>query len=572
MSDPPITFPATPTATRPWAALSAARLRVPRTAACPVVLCAAAAERPPSSLSGSSAFPPVVWRLLPDHGCRQLHLEVVAELPQLFRRSVVLKEHLIDAEGVKLAGTVAIDGLCDVGDERPQLGLVVVRDHRTRRMSLRLVGHETEVTEEHGSAAVVSTTRAAAGRASGDGARGGIPAAMDLPGSFPVPPTSSELSLGTWTGLRAVDPGTSVPETTREEAANVGLGWVRGPRYALVMTWILISILAAGIAALVIIPAAMDYQHWTLGRYGVHAPAVVLADEPKGRNHDYLLRIEIPDAPPVQEWTTDVRAGTTVGQRITVIVDPEDPENVQDLRYYDVGGLWLAPLIFLPVAGFFAWLLRGIWRDRPTRRTLTALNAAGVAVTSGVTTTRLRVRDGGVASGYPHPVTFVVALRSRVRMLWGVAICALPLVSTAVSRQRPGPAVLIILGGLAALIAGLFLAFGRNRAILDQTGVKNRWLLGPERRHTWSEITELQNWTGPRSRGIRVVPRNGKPFMLAAPLDAPPGAPDPGFDQKADVIAHYWRDARRGPRGGASDSTHHGRDSRPRKPFRRHGG
>lgn len=107
-------------------------------------------ERPPSSLSWSSAFPPAAWRLLLDHGRRYLHLEEVAELPQLLRRPGVLEEHLVDVEGVRLSGTVSIDGLCHVGDQHPQLRLVVVRYHRARRSPLRLVGHEYETTQEHG--------------------------------------------------------------------------------------------------------------------------------------------------------------------------------------------------------------------------------------------------------------------------------------------------------------------------------------------------------------------------------------------------------------------------------------
>lgn len=145
-------------------------------------------------------------------------------------------------------------------------------------------------------------------------------------------------------------------------------GWVGGPRHTLVVTWILISIFAAAVAAMLIIPAVLDYRIWVLGQHGVRAPAVVLAVEPDGRTQDYLLQIEVPDAAPLEEWTSDVQAGTTVGQRITVIFDPKDLGNLQDVRDYTRGGLWLAPLLFLPAAGFFAWMLRGLWEDRPPAR------------------------------------------------------------------------------------------------------------------------------------------------------------------------------------------------------------
>jgi hypothetical protein len=54
---------------------------------------------------------------------------------------------LIDVEGVERAGTVAIDGLANVGDKVSQLRLVVLRDHGARCLSLRLAGHKYEATQ-----------------------------------------------------------------------------------------------------------------------------------------------------------------------------------------------------------------------------------------------------------------------------------------------------------------------------------------------------------------------------------------------------------------------------------------
>jgi hypothetical protein len=54
---------------------------------------------------------------------------------------------VIDVEGVKRAGTVAIDGLPDAGDKVSQLRLVVLRDHGARCSSLQLAGHEYEATQ-----------------------------------------------------------------------------------------------------------------------------------------------------------------------------------------------------------------------------------------------------------------------------------------------------------------------------------------------------------------------------------------------------------------------------------------
>jgi hypothetical protein len=93
-------------------------------------------NRPSQPRPWSSAFPPVAWRLVPDHRRCNLHLEGVAELPQLLRCPGVLEQNLINVERVELAGTVAIDGLPNAGDKFSQLCVVVVRDHRTRRSSL----------------------------------------------------------------------------------------------------------------------------------------------------------------------------------------------------------------------------------------------------------------------------------------------------------------------------------------------------------------------------------------------------------------------------------------------------
>jgi hypothetical protein len=106
--------------------------------------------QPPSfsPVSRCSAFPPVVWWLLSDHGRCNLHVEVVAELPQFLCCARVLEEDSIDVGCIDFSGTVAIDGFPDTSDELAQLRVVVVRDHRTRRASFRLAGHESEVTHE----------------------------------------------------------------------------------------------------------------------------------------------------------------------------------------------------------------------------------------------------------------------------------------------------------------------------------------------------------------------------------------------------------------------------------------
>jgi hypothetical protein len=72
-------------------------------------------------------------------------LEIVAELPQFLCRARVLEENSIDVERIKFAATVAIDSGPDMRDELSQLHVVVIRDQRTRRSSLRLAGHESRL-------------------------------------------------------------------------------------------------------------------------------------------------------------------------------------------------------------------------------------------------------------------------------------------------------------------------------------------------------------------------------------------------------------------------------------------
>lgn len=103
-------------------------------------------SRTTSPLSRSSPFPPVVGWLLDVHRRCDLHLKVVAELPQLLRRSRVLEETTIDLEGIQFTGPVTIDSLPDASNKRSQLCAVIVRNHRTRSPSLQLAGHGNEAT------------------------------------------------------------------------------------------------------------------------------------------------------------------------------------------------------------------------------------------------------------------------------------------------------------------------------------------------------------------------------------------------------------------------------------------
>jgi hypothetical protein len=86
--------------------------------------------------------------MVDDHRRCDLHVKAVAELPQLLRCSRVLEEHTIDLEGIQFTGTVAIDSLPDSSNKRSQLRGVIVRNHRTRSLPLRLAGHGNEATHD----------------------------------------------------------------------------------------------------------------------------------------------------------------------------------------------------------------------------------------------------------------------------------------------------------------------------------------------------------------------------------------------------------------------------------------
>jgi hypothetical protein len=71
---------------------------------------------------------------------------------------------------------VAIDGLPNAGDKFSELCVVVVRNHRTRRSSLRLARHHCEATQEASLAAADRSRYAYRKRACGLLDRGGVTA------------------------------------------------------------------------------------------------------------------------------------------------------------------------------------------------------------------------------------------------------------------------------------------------------------------------------------------------------------------------------------------------------------
>ena len=78
-----------------------------------------------SPFSARPAIPPLAGRLIPHDACGDVDGREVAELPQLLRRSRVLKDDLVDLERVDLARPEACDGWLDATDELAELLLVI---------------------------------------------------------------------------------------------------------------------------------------------------------------------------------------------------------------------------------------------------------------------------------------------------------------------------------------------------------------------------------------------------------------------------------------------------------------
>src|SRR5690606_24424882 len=96
--------------------------------------------------SGCATLPPIDRRLVAvDKGRDQLDRPEVAELPQLLGGPRVLKEDMVDLEGVQLTRLETVGGLTDPFYELRQLGLVVGTDDLSCSSPLRLARHASRL-------------------------------------------------------------------------------------------------------------------------------------------------------------------------------------------------------------------------------------------------------------------------------------------------------------------------------------------------------------------------------------------------------------------------------------------
>jgi hypothetical protein len=104
--------------------------------------------------------------------------------------------------------------------------------------------------------------------------------------------------------------------------------------------------------------------------------------------------------------------------------------------------------------------------------------------------------------------------------------------------------------GLGAVVGGAFalvvfpLVYGlysRHVTVLDAEGIRTRWYPFRTRQCDWADVKNIYVRAGRKdpSRYISVEPVAGKPFTLAAPMNAV-AMPDRRFGEKADEILRYW--------------------------------
>jgi hypothetical protein len=115
-----------------------------------------------------------------------------------------------------------------------------------------------------------------------------------------------------------------------------------------------------------------------------------------------------------------------------------------------------------------------------------------------------------------------------------------------------GAALGAVVGGAFAVVVFplVYGLYSGNVTVLNDEGIRTRWYPFRPRRCDWADVKAIyvragrKDLNGP-SRYVYVEPVAGKPFILAAPMNAV-AMPDRRFGEKADEILRYWSNAFRG--------------------------
>jgi len=81
-------------------------------------------------------------------------------------------------------------------------------------------------------------------------------------------------------------------------------------------------------------------DHRVLAGRGVSTTATVLEASGGRKDREYVVSFVTADGREVRATTTEAELGASVGSRIEVVYDPQDPALVRQ----DIGGYWLAPV------------------------------------------------------------------------------------------------------------------------------------------------------------------------------------------------------------------------------------
>ena len=99
---------------------------------------------------------------------------------------------------------------------------------------------------------------------------------------------------------------------------------------ARVFRTILLVVVGLGILALTTVSTVRNLQ---VRAHGVRAAAIVQDKRHVGKADEYDLAFHLSDGAPYQAWSSSVLRPLVVGESVTVLYRPDDPDDVQELGY-----------------------------------------------------------------------------------------------------------------------------------------------------------------------------------------------------------------------------------------------